>query len=740
MPSILAQFDSPPLSPEASQPIDIPGKTPEACDQIPATNSSDPMSHTPPDTIADSSDSQGTDSDTITGESKEMEKNAGKNNLEEPELPPSECELEVIAEKKCFEAAERKRIFTEEKSRKAIEGREEELARIRHLNTNARNQVEAPNYNNTIEKLTEMTKYWVQSAYNAGECPLQHAICFGQEKGERVTATLAQIHALMPQRWQWAFRQSRYQTSGSEAWLDENIMNVLVHLATRNHPNHGNVFGISLASLINHDMDEFYKSEHGMVYTRHLVNNVLPNRTSYPAETRVFTFPENTEKIVWFWNYLGDHWTTVETCLNSSPEPWEHKLFNSLEAWGRPKGNWSRHERKQIHSVLDDIEEVIQELSGFPRPTDTKYLKKGASPEQDNFEDCGVFAAYNAICLLRNDPIDYDSDAVDLRRRFLDLILQELRPKFGPLSDFYQFEEEASVEVAPTEGEHSDGSQATDSPRRDDSPVQHEKDMSSSPPDLVDMIFNIEAFDSESEGSAGGIYATGKRSLSPEAINITIYTPSSSPSPAHTSLIESLSSDTVDITAALMSKLTENAGNSVLPNSDKERVIENDPFVHSPKRLRRSLCRSPPRNCGNPRSNRVSPSRSIRSISLEANETDMMGFSRPSDIKTRSSSSPPTYDTFLPPHTQSPEGNIRTQPPVHTISLMQSPAAMHDWHEIFPAESMGLTKYMQRISDLDALVEHGKLSEGYIQILRTAEVDVRERRLYHLIEAFKASK
>lgn len=239
------------------------------------------------------------------------------------------------------------------------------------------------------------------------------------------TATLLQVFALLPQEYQGHIYLDRLENTDrfegyDGSWLSENVMDVLVQLShTQGQPVR---FGRGLASFTNSSLDAYSQAEHDVPYLDLLVTKSQPDsgwNESDWNDKNILTHPLSTKTLVYFWNYDATHWTLVATEIDK--EAWTHTLYNSMCS-GMRGSSW-----KSAMESIPQIQGLLRAASGFPEPLQGSFLCFGKCYQQDNKNDCGVIATYNAIELLNGREPELDINPKRIRLRFLELILSALK-------------------------------------------------------------------------------------------------------------------------------------------------------------------------------------------------------------------------------------------------------------------------------------------------------------------------
>lgn len=352
------------------------------------------------------------------------------------------------------------------KQKAALWAQQHEKARIKYLQQCSENNLNTTHAKRVSLMISEIARYFVQSAEAAGDQPLDHAIKFGERKGEPITAQLKQVYALLPQAWQHLVRDNTGHNIVGDSWLDENIMNALVHLAVPESDEDvedRTVFGLSLASCCNKSINKLYVEIQSQDYLQYIIQNVLPNLEDNAAEAKIFTFPSDTKRIVWFWNYDELHWVTIVTEISNFR--WTHWIFDSLED-NKSQNDWGGHVKEEFCTYIGDIERCIQKISGIPKPVyPSSRVRKGSTPQQQNLNDCGIMTVYNTVVLLKGEKVNGNVTGTLLRMYFIQFLLRELQRRFGPLPDEQSDEEEVSEEAkAMTPGQDSTTPTVSDVP------------------------------------------------------------------------------------------------------------------------------------------------------------------------------------------------------------------------------------------------------------------------------------
>lgn len=256
-----------------------------------------------------------------------------------------------------------------------------------------------------------MTIDWWQ--YYAQEVsPTSFQIHFGSPM------TLLMVFALLPERYQHFIsvdddNRSPFGNDDSLSWIHEGAMDVIVSLSMDPAPT-SYIFGRGLASMMRVDVDEAWR----VIAGRPWLEDQLHLLSNGEIEADPYFFPQEAQKIVFFYNPTEVHWTVVEVDL-SDEECWTYTLYNSL-SYGEKGPTWSAC---QEHFPL--LEQLICLASGFPEPT-TREIVTGTSAQQENAYDCGPIAIYNAMGLLEGRSPGTEVDTESLRLKYLTLILDAL--------------------------------------------------------------------------------------------------------------------------------------------------------------------------------------------------------------------------------------------------------------------------------------------------------------------------
>jgi len=257
-------------------------------------------------------------------------------------------------------------------------------------------------------------RHWQEHA--KGENPTSHIIDFGT--GLKIN--LLMVLAILPERYQNGIliedkNRSPSGDGDAASWLHEDTMNLLVGLFHTQDSRR--VFGQGLASMISNDIDESWKEWYEKSYLEHQIEQMSNNELS-EQEMKLYQYPDRTEKIIFFFNPTGIHWTLVEVDL--SQQCWTYTLYNSLSQ-GRRGSTWKACKRR-----LPLLEHLICRVSGFPEPESRAFIM-GTSVQQKNHYDCGPIAVYNAIELLGNRRPSETIDAEHHRLCYLTKILSCLQ-------------------------------------------------------------------------------------------------------------------------------------------------------------------------------------------------------------------------------------------------------------------------------------------------------------------------
>lgn len=266
---------------------------------------------------------------------------------------------------------------------------------------------------NFARTTARIIQYWQISAKD--ENPTSHLIDFGTG----VKINLLYILALLPERYQHAITiedKSRSPSNNGDAlsWLHEDTMNLLIGLFVTQNPFRR--FGQGLASMVSDDIDNSWREWYGQSYLEHQIAQMSKDELS-ESEIDLYRYPYWTEKIVFFFNPTGVHWTLVE--VDVSDDGWIYTLYNSLSN-GKRGPAW-----KACKLQLPLLEQLICHASGFAEPVVREFMV-GTSAQQDNSYDCGPIAVYNAIGLLKGRMLGEKVDAEHLRLWYLQKILSSL--------------------------------------------------------------------------------------------------------------------------------------------------------------------------------------------------------------------------------------------------------------------------------------------------------------------------
>jgi hypothetical protein len=271
-----------------------------------------------------------------------------------------------------------------------------ELARV-HLESIATGRLTNPDKHlkDFALQLHEIIGHWQRRAGTKN--PLDYDVEFSPG----ISATLLQVFALVPEEYQEYIKVNDSKRSPNNqpySWLDESIMNVLVHLeCEKRNPDDTVRFGFQLAFDVRESMDNLFKKTNGKLFLEYRIHQKdigEPEPDWNPV--KVYTFPKNTTKIVYFFNYSESHWTLLEMDLGK--DQWIHTLYNSFDngtnsdkkgpSWNAAKGN--------CHL----LENLVQAAFGIPPPEKPSKIISGLSNKQINYFDCGVLAVANAILIL----------------------------------------------------------------------------------------------------------------------------------------------------------------------------------------------------------------------------------------------------------------------------------------------------------------------------------------------------
>lgn len=408
--------------------------------------------------------------------------------------PQGESTAEVATTEDQLEDSTARRKAEEllQRQEDALWAQKHEKMRIKYLEKISKNNGNSSHVRNATGKMAKIAKYFVRSAEKAGRQPLDHYIKFGNRNGEGITAQLQQVYALFPHQWQDLVRDFVEGTGLSgDCWLEENLMNTLVHIAVPENDSavkSGTVFGLSLANCCNSYINGLYQHIQKEDYLDHLIRSALPDLENFANEMRIFAIPNDTKKLVWFWNYDGTHWVTIVTNINEFQ--WTHSIFDSLDNDKLENENdWGGHVKKGFCAYIERIEKCIQKVSSIPKPmVPRSRVRKGSTPRQNNTFDCGVIAAYNTVVHLKGEKVKKEVNGNILRLYFIQRLLDELQRILEPLSDEESDEQEIreETEVSNT-SQHSTETTGSDAPATIDGgiPVLNSENINSMLPDTA---------------------------------------------------------------------------------------------------------------------------------------------------------------------------------------------------------------------------------------------------------------
>ena len=259
--------------------------------------------------------------------------------------------------------------------------------------------------------VAEILGLWQEIA--GDENPTSHQIDFGV--GSPVN--LLMILSLLPEKYQELIgiddiHRSPFGNGENMSWLHEQTTDLLVRFSMDPIPAPIR-FGQGLASMIRDDVDHGWR-----VFTgRSWLEDQIHLLSSDELEPDLYHFPPETKKIVFFFNPTEIHWTVVEVYLDD--DLWTYTLYNSLFQ-GERGPTW-----KACQEQFPLLEQLICRTSGFAEPKARKIVP-GTSAQQENSDDCGPIAIYNAIELLEGRRPNSEVDAELLRMIYLDWIFEAL--------------------------------------------------------------------------------------------------------------------------------------------------------------------------------------------------------------------------------------------------------------------------------------------------------------------------
>ncbi|KAI9052317.1 hypothetical protein LZ554_003669 [Drepanopeziza brunnea f. sp. 'monogermtubi'] len=300
---------------------------------------------------------------------------------------------------------------------------------------NARSRIKRPNNHILAEHIETIIQVWqLHAGYD--EC-VDHSILFGYFDDAPVSATLLQVFALAPEKFQKFIKFEhplRFPVQGicaDGSWLSEDIMNVIVLLSdTSSIPD--THFGYSLALMSRESMDQLATNEYKVdSYLKYLVGKMENGEPESLWNTENFyRIDASTRGISFFWNYNETHWVVVHINTVVDQGRWVYTILNSM--------NYG--DGKELLNLLQKhmpfLERLICRASpGIPVPTRAgRYQIAANTPQQENGTDCGVFAVYNCIASLTGVEIHDKAWANDLRYNYLQLVLNHLLSMLLPPS------------------------------------------------------------------------------------------------------------------------------------------------------------------------------------------------------------------------------------------------------------------------------------------------------------------
>lgn len=168
-------------------------------------------------------------------------------------------------------------------------------------------------------------KIWQERAGDSN--PADFRLAFGHSRFE---VTLRQVLALVPEQFQNEIVLLGSEHSGS--WLDETVMNLLIHLsnsaATNTH------FARGPATDSNLPFNTFANGDGFNTRLAYLMDQTKQNLPDWNANN-IYTVPEDTERIVCFWNYYGNHWTVLSVDITA--KKWFYNIYDSRPLSNLPK-------------------------------------------------------------------------------------------------------------------------------------------------------------------------------------------------------------------------------------------------------------------------------------------------------------------------------------------------------------------------------------------------------------------
>jgi hypothetical protein len=244
-------------------------------------------------------------------------------------------------------------------------------------------------------QLHEIVGHWQRRAGTKN--PLDYAVEFAPG----ISATLIQVFALMPEEYQEYINVNDPKRSPNNepySWLDESIMNVLVQLeCEKRNPDDTVQFGFQLAFDVRNSMDNLFEETHGKLYLEYRIHQKdIGEPESDWNPLKIYTFPKNTTKIVYFFNYSESHWTLLEMDLRK--DQWVHTLYNSFDNGTGSDMKGPSWNAAKVNCHL--LENLVQAALGIPPPAFPSKIISGLSNKQINDYDCGVLTVANAIQLL----------------------------------------------------------------------------------------------------------------------------------------------------------------------------------------------------------------------------------------------------------------------------------------------------------------------------------------------------
>lgn len=116
-----------------------------------------------------------------------------------------------------------------------------------------------------------------------------------------------------------------------------------------------------------------------------------------------------------------------------SEDCWAHTIYNSMSS-GSKGPSW-----KSAKTLIPFLEKLMYKASpGISIPLKpSKFQVADHTPQQNNSNDCGVFAIYNCVTTLNGGVVDTKMSARQLRLEYLSLILNHLLSLQSPPSPMF---------------------------------------------------------------------------------------------------------------------------------------------------------------------------------------------------------------------------------------------------------------------------------------------------------------